>query len=88
MRLRWGPSETATRRGLEFAAHLTCDHACSSYGRPVLIETATREPISVFSACLAELVEATAEERAELAAAGYRVRPAESVGSPCESDTE
>ena len=60
--------------GYEFEAVLTTDHAASSYGQAVLVETERGEAIDQFSAALAEVVEATEVELAALTQAGYHCR--------------
>lgn len=57
--------------GYEFEGALTVEHAASSYGQPVLIDVDTREAIDKMSFALAEILEASAGELEELAAAGY-----------------
>ncbi len=57
--------------GYTYAAVLTAEHACSSYGQLVLVHVSTGEAIDQMSAIVSELVEATPEERAALLAAGY-----------------
>jgi len=58
--------------GYETEAELTTDHAASSYGRPVLVID-TGDALGTADVALADyrILEATDEERAALASAGY-----------------
>ena len=60
--------------GYEFEAELTTEHACSSYGMPVLVETERGEALDQSSASFAEVVAATEEELEALREAGYHCR--------------
>jgi hypothetical protein len=56
---------------LEYTLTLSTEHAASSYGQPVLVDTETGEAIDQFSAGLHRVLEATPEELDAAKAAGY-----------------
>ena len=58
-----------------YTAKLTTEHACSSYGQPVVV-LANGEALDRFSWGVYSVVKATDQERAALEAAGYPVKEA------------
>ena len=62
------------RDGEEIAARLTTDNAASSYGQPVLVIDGMAYGTADAEVGGIRLVSATADERAELARAGYRLK--------------
>ena len=55
-----------------YEAALTTEHAASSYGVPVLVDTTTGDAVDQFSVSFTEVIEATDDELRDLAAAGYK----------------
>ena len=54
-----------------YNGELTTEHAASSYGQPVLVDTTTGDAVDKFSFALTVVLEASDDELRDLAAAGY-----------------
>ena len=54
-----------------YTGKLTTEHAASSYGQPVLVDTTTGDAVDKFSFALTVVLEASDDELRDLAAAGY-----------------
>lgn len=54
-----------------YTGELTTEHAASSYGQPVLVDTTTGDAVDKFSFAHTVVMEATRRELRALSAAGY-----------------